>query len=88
MAHHKEQVQKIIIYFCFIFLAKLLVTTGYIVNQGTDPKPSEVIDLLNADSKCDQFPMFQDRVIGATGALFQNNQTVVCGGYKGNGILL
>ena len=65
------------------FPAKLLVTTGYIVNQGTDPKPSEVIDLLDAESKCDQFPIFQDRIIGASGALLQNNQTLVCGGYKG-----
>ena len=75
-----------VIFFNFLtnfFPAKLLVTTGYIVNQGTDPKPSEVIDLLDAESKCDQFPIFQDRIIGASGALLQNNQTLVCGGYKG-----
>ena len=62
-------------------LGKLLVTTGYPYENG---QKSEIIDLLNPGSVCEDLPDFPIQVGAASGGLLLNNQPLICGGLSSN----
>ena len=62
-------------------LGKLLVTTGYPYENG---QKSELIDLLNPGSVCEDLPDFPIQVGAASGGLLLNNQPLICGGLSSN----
>ena len=47
-----------------------------------DAQYSEVIDLLDSNSKCQPLMDFPIQAYSATGGLLQNNQPLICGGYN------
>ena len=62
-------------------LGKLLVTTGYPYENG---QKSEIIDLPNPGSVCEDLPDFPIQVGAASGGLLLNNQPLICGGLSSN----
>ena len=59
--------------------SKVLVITGYPYDES---KHSEVIDVGNKDSNCQDIIDFPYTVEGATGGIF-HKEMVICGGYGG-----
>ena len=47
-----------------------------------DAQYSEVIDLLDSDSKCQPLMDFPIQAYSATGGLLQNKKPLICGGYN------
>lgn len=60
------------------FTGKLLVTTGGYPNENGFF--SEVIDLINEDSECEQLESAPFQKLFATGGLIKENIPLVCGG--------
>ena len=57
----------------------MLVVTGTPIENA---QYSEVIDLLDSDTKCQPLMDFPIQAYSATGGLLQNNQPLICGGYN------
>ena len=63
--------------------AKLLVTTGLPFENG---RHSEVIDIFNEDTICDDLQNSPYNNKGAVGGLIHENIPLVCGGWNGNNV--
>ena len=68
------------IYLHTFFIGKLLVATGFPLNNG---KHIEVIDILNPNSICEPKQNYPLEVYGATGSLIKNDIPLICGGWDG-----
>ena len=68
----------------FYLTAKILVTTGYDSN-GDYITSSEVIDLLNPNVTCQDWPDYPIGVRGAIGG-FLDESVLACGGYSNDGV--
>ena len=62
----------------FEIIGKLLVTSGYPVNQGIH---TEIIDLINPDIKCDNLQDLPIELDLAFGGLLEN-RPIICGGHS------
>ena len=69
--------------FGFFSSAKLLVTTGLPFENG---RHSEVIDIFNEDTICDDLQNSPYNNKGAVGGLIHENIPLVCGGWNGNNV--
>ena len=67
----------------FFSSAKLLVTTGLPFENG---RHSEVIDIFNEDTICDDLQNSPYNNKGAVGGLIHENIPLVCGGWNGNNV--
>ena len=71
----------IYIYFLINFfeiIGKLLVTSGYPINQGVH---TEIIDLINPNIKCEKFQDLPIELDLAFGGLLEN-RPIICGGHS------
>ena len=64
-------------------IAKLLVTTGLPFENG---RHSEIIDIFNEDTTCDDLQNSPYNNKGAVGGLIHENLPLVCGGWNGNNV--
>ena len=70
------------IFICtFIYLGKLIITTGYPRDIGIH---SEVIDIVHSNITCKSLPYFPVHISQAFGGVLENNIPIVCGGWSDN----
>ena len=63
-----------------IFLAKLLVTTGQVLDKNATSRISEVLDLSDPKNKCQMLQEYPVEVMKATGKLIDGELPLICGG--------
>ena len=68
-----------------IFLAKLLVTTGQVLDNHATSRISEVLDLSDPTNKCQMLQKYPIKVMKATGKLIDGEVPLICGGIGLNG---
>ena len=70
------------IFICtFIYLGKLIITTGYPRDIGIH---SEVIDIVHSNITCKSLTNFPVQISQAFGGVLENNIPIVCGGWSDN----
>ena len=64
-------------YFCFTGGTKILIATGYPLDDGRN---TEIVDLEDSNFSCTKVEPFPVKLLGATGGLMKGQKPFICGG--------